>query len=222
MYPKGTGETYIPSWDNPHLVVNGVDLPDEVIGSDLKDAIADAIELMKAMGVKKYSKMIPLTEESKMTTRKSKVTLRPLADRVVVRRDDAEMQSPGGIILPDQSQEKPQRGTVVAVGPGKSDGDGMLFFNYPRGDAQAAAQAHENAAKIQGRHALACPCDPKGDWPAVELLARRSKMSVRVGDTVLFPKYAGNEVTINDETLLIMREDDILAVLEDKYDYSLL
>jgi chaperonin GroES len=91
--------------------------------------------------------------------------LTPLADRVVVRPLDAEEKTAGGLIIPDTAKEKPQKGTVVAVGPGKV----------------------ENGTKID--------------------------MTVSEGDTVLYGKYAGTDVTLDGEDLLIMRESDILGIV---------
>ncbi len=96
------------------------------------------------------------------------MNLRPLHDRVVVRRQEEEQTSPGGIVLPDSATEKPIRGEVIAVGNGK-----LL---------------------------------DSGDVRALDL---------QVGDKVLFGKYSGTEVKIKDEELLVMREDDIMAVIED-------
>jgi chaperonin GroES len=92
---------------------------------------------------------------------------RPLHDRVVVRRIDAEEKSAGGIIIPDTAKEKPQQGEVVAVGPGARDEHGKL-----------------------------------------------TPLDVKAGDTVLFGKWSGNEVKIDGEELLIMKESDIMGVLE--------
>jgi chaperonin GroES len=92
---------------------------------------------------------------------------RPLHDRVVVRRIEAEQRSLGGIIIPDTAQEKPQQGEVVAVGPGARDDEGTVH-----------------------------PLD------------------VTVGDRVLFGKWSGTEVKIDGEELLIMKESDIMGVLE--------
>ncbi len=92
---------------------------------------------------------------------------RPLHDRVVVRRIQAEQKSAGGIIIPDTAQEKPQQGEVVAVGPGARDEQGRLV-----------------------------PPD------------------VKVGDTVLFGKWSGTEVKIDGKELLIMKESDLMGVLE--------
>ena len=91
--------------------------------------------------------------------------LTPLADRVVVRPQDAEETTSGGLIIPDTAKEKPQKGTVISVGPGKV----------------------ENGTKID--------------------------MTVKAGDTVLYGKYAGTEVAIDGEDLLIMRESDILGIV---------
>ncbi|SEM59007.1 chaperonin GroES [Chitinophaga rupis] len=85
----------------------------------------------------------------------------PLHDRVIVRPVPAEEKTTGGIIIPDTAKEKPQRGTIVAAGPGKKD----------------------------------------------------EPLSVKSGDTVLYGKYAGTELQLNGEDLLIMREADILAIL---------
>jgi chaperonin GroES len=92
---------------------------------------------------------------------------RPLHDRVVVRRVDAEEKTKGGIIIPDTAQEKPQEGEIVAVGPGARDEAGKLV-----------------------------PPD------------------VKAGDRVLFGKWSGTEVRIDGEDLLIMKESDIMGVLE--------
>jgi chaperonin GroES len=92
---------------------------------------------------------------------------RPLHDRIVVKRIDAEEKTAGGIIIPDTAKEKPQQGEVVAVGPGARNEQGQLV-----------------------------PLD------------------VRVGDTVLFGKWSGTEVKIDGEDLLIMKESDIMGVLE--------
>jgi chaperonin GroES len=92
---------------------------------------------------------------------------RPLHDRVVVRRIDAEEKTKGGIIIPDTAKEKPQEGKVVAVGKGKVSEDGKI-----------------------------------------------TPLDVKVNDRVLFGKYSGSEINIDGEEHLIMREDDVLGVLE--------
>ena len=92
---------------------------------------------------------------------------RPLHDRVVVRRVDAEEKTAGGIIIPDTAKEKPQQGEVLAVGPGKRDETGKLV-----------------------------PLD------------------VKAGDQILFGKWSGTEAKVDGEDLLIMKEDDIMGVVE--------
>ena len=92
---------------------------------------------------------------------------RPLHDRVVVRRVDAEAKTAGGIIIPDTAKEKPQEGEIVAVGSGARDESGKLV-----------------------------PLD------------------VKAGDRILFGKWSGTEVKLNGEDLLIMKESDIMGVIE--------
>ncbi|HFE38382.1 MAG TPA: co-chaperone GroES [Gammaproteobacteria bacterium] len=94
------------------------------------------------------------------------MNIRPLHDRVVVRRVEEEKTSAGGIIIPDAAAEKPEQGEIIAVGQGKP---------LDNGDTRALA--------------------------------------VKTGDKVLFGKYAGTGVKIDGEELLVMREDDILAIL---------
>ena len=93
--------------------------------------------------------------------------IRPLQDRILVKRVDEEEKTSGGIIIPDTAKEKPQEGKVIAVGKGKVGEDG----------------------KVQ-------PLD------------------VKKGDKVLFSKYAGTEVKVEGEELLVMREDDVMGVIE--------
>src|SRR5260221_485962 len=95
--------------------------------------------------------------------------LRPLQDRVLIRRVDPETKSAGGIFIPDTAQEKPMEGEVVAVGPGLRGEDGKL-------------------------HAL----------------------DVKSGDRVLFGKWSGTEVKVDGEELIIMKESDILGIIEGK------
>jgi chaperonin GroES len=92
-------------------------------------------------------------------------TIRPLHDRVIIKRLDTEEQLRGGIIIPDTAKEKPQQGEVIAAGEGKFREDGA-----------------------------------------------RQPLDVKPGDRVLFGKYSGSEVKIDDEEYLIMREDEILGV----------
>ncbi len=96
----------------------------------------------------------------------SSLNIRPLHDRVVVKRVDEERTSPGGIVIPDSATEKPMRGEIVAIGRGK---------------------VLEN-----------------GDTRAVD---------VKLGDVILFGKYAGTEVKIDGDDYVVMREDDIMAVI---------
>jgi chaperonin GroES len=93
--------------------------------------------------------------------------LRPLQDRILVKRVEEETKTAGGLFIPETAKEKPQRGEIVAVGNGKKTEDGKVL-----------------------------PLD------------------VKVGDTVLFGKYAGTEVKVDNEEYLMMREDDLLAVVE--------
>lgn len=93
--------------------------------------------------------------------------IRPIYDRVVVRRLEEERTTAGGIVIPDSAQEKPMKGEVVAVGAGKV---------LDNGDSRA--------------------------------------LTVKVGDVVLFGKYSGTEIKFNGQELVVMREDDIMAILE--------
>ena len=94
------------------------------------------------------------------------MTIQPLSDRVVVQAQDAEEQTASGLYIPDTAKEKPQRGTVLAVGPGRV----------------------ENGTKIA--------------------------MTVKAGDSVLYGKYSGTEVSLNNEDFIIMRESDILGIIQ--------
>ncbi len=95
------------------------------------------------------------------------MNIRPLQDRVIVKRMEEETTSAGGIVLPDSATEKPIRGEVIAVGPGKTLDSG-----------------------------------------------EKRPLDVKVGDTVLFGKYSGTEVKLDEEELLVMREEDIMGVIE--------
>ena len=92
---------------------------------------------------------------------KSKLSIKPLADRVIIQAAAAETKTKGGIIIPDTAKEKPQKGIVVAAGPGKKD----------------------------------------------------EPVTVKVGDSVLYGKYAGTEINVDGQEYLIMRESDIFAIL---------
>ena len=91
----------------------------------------------------------------------------PLGDKVVVKRLEADEKTASGIVLPDSAQEKPQRGKVVATGPGKLLDSG-----------------------------------------------KRGEMSVKKGDEIFYGRYSGNEVEVDDETYVIMRESEVLAILD--------
>jgi chaperonin GroES len=98
----------------------------------------------------------------------AKLKFRPLHDRVVVKRIDAEEKSSGGIIIPDTVKEKPSQGEIIAVGPGGRDESGKIVT-----------------------------------------------LDVKAGDRVLFGKWSGTEVKLDGEDLLIMKESDIMGVIEE-------
>ncbi len=95
------------------------------------------------------------------------MTFRPLHDRILVRRIEAEEKTAGGIIIPDTAKEKPQEGEVIAVGSGARDEAGKLV-----------------------------------------------ELDVKVGDRILFGKWSGTEIKLNGEDLLIMKESDVMGVIE--------
>ena len=95
------------------------------------------------------------------------MAFRPLHDRILVRRIEAEEKTAGGIIIPDTAKEKPQEGEVIAVGPGARDESGKL-----------------------------------------------TPLDVKVGDRILFGKWSGTEIKLNGEDLLIMKESDVMGVIE--------
>ncbi len=97
-----------------------------------------------------------------------KIKIKPLGDRIVVERIEEEEVKKGGIIIPDTAKEKPQKGKVLAVGPGRKTDDGKII-----------------------------------------------PMDINVGDIVIFSKYAGTEIEIGDQKLLIMREDEVLGIVEE-------
>jgi chaperonin GroES len=98
---------------------------------------------------------------------KLKMNLKPLGDRVVVDPLEKEERTASGIILPETAKEKPQEGTIIAVGPGRRDDDGKLV-----------------------------------------------PMDVKLGDVVLYAKYAGTEIKLDDKKVLILKESDILAIVQ--------
>ena len=95
------------------------------------------------------------------------MSIKPLQDRVLVRRTEEDEVQEGTIIIPDTAKEKPQRGEILAVGDGRISDDGT-----------------------------------------------RQAMAVKIGDKVLFAKYAGSDIKLNGEEVLIMREDDILGIIQ--------
>jgi chaperonin GroES len=97
------------------------------------------------------------------------MNVRPLHDRIIVRRTEEDEQRVGGIIIPDSAKEKPQQGKVVAVGKGKIEKDGKV-----------------------------------------------TPLDVKAGDTILFGKYAGQEIKVDGDEYLIMREEEVLGVIESK------
>ena len=102
------------------------------------------------------------------TKTKSKINVRPLHDKIIVRRDEAETQTESGIFLPEGSKERPKTGTIEAVGDGK--------LNTETGD--------------------------------------RIPLGVAAGNKIIFSSYAGTEIKLEGEELLIMSEDDVLAVID--------
>ena len=95
------------------------------------------------------------------------MNIRPLHDRVIIRRLEEDRKTPGGIVIPDTAAEKPMKGEVVAAGPGKLTDDGKV-----------------------------------------------RPLDVKPGDKVLFGKYSGTEVKMNGQDIVVMREDDIMGVIE--------
>jgi chaperonin GroES len=107
-----------------------------------------------------------LKEDEKMN-QKTTVKIRPLGDRILVKRIEEAEEIRGGIIIPDTAKEKPMQGEIMAVGPGKTTEDGKLH-----------------------------------------------KLEVKPGDRILMSKYAGSEVKIDGQEYVILREDDVLGIIE--------
>ena len=101
------------------------------------------------------------------TKSRTKCRIKPLDDRLIIVVDEAEERTSAGIFLPDSAQEKPMHGTVVAVGPGKTNDDG-----------------------------------------------ERTPLVVKVGDKVVYGKYAGTEVELDDDDFVVLRETDLLAIID--------
>ncbi len=104
--------------------------------------------------------------KAKRTTKKTTTKIKPLGEKVLIKRLEAEETTRGGIVLPDAAKEKPQKGTVLALGDGKLLDDGS-----------------------------------------------RAGFQVKVGDTVLFASYAGTEIKVDGEEMMLMDESDVLAIL---------
>ena len=153
---------------------------------------------------------------------------RPLHDRVVVRRIEAEEKTAGGIIIPDTAKEKPQEGEIVAVGPGARDesgkvvaldvkaGDRVLFGKWSGTEVRIDAEAKTkggiiipDTAKEKPQEGEIVAVGPGGRDEAGKLIP----IDVKTGDRVLFGKWSGTEVKIDGDELLIMKESDIMGVL---------
>jgi chaperonin GroES len=103
----------------------------------------------------------------RISVKEESMKIRPLHDRVIVKRMEEERKTASGIVIPDTATEKPDQGEVIAVGPGKRDDSGKLIA-----------------------------------------------MDLKVGDRILFGKYAGQSVKVEGEELLVMREEDVMGVVE--------
>ncbi|BDS13270.1 co-chaperone GroES [Aureispira anguillae] len=124
--------------------------------------IQDAFYVLAVQKHKKQRRIKKYCFNFFFNLKNKQLTMRPINDRVLVKPAAAEETTKGGIIIPDTAKEKPQRGTVIAVGPGKED----------------------------------------------------RAMTVKIDDVVLYGKYSGQEVSHNGEDFLIMKEDDILLILD--------
>ena len=108
------------------------------------------------------------TQEGMPVTTATKVAIKPLEDRILVQANEAETTTASGLVIPDTAKEKPQEGTVLAVGPGRIDDKG-----------------------------------------------NRVPIDVKVGDTVIYSKYGGNEIKLNGEEFLILDQESIYAIRQD-------
>ena len=142
---------------------------------------------------------------------------RPLHDRVVVRRAEGDTKSKGGIIIPDNAKEKPQEGEVVAVGPGARDESGVLVpLDVKAGDLILFGKWSGTEVKIDGEDLLIMKeADIMGviDKTGVEKTGERTKPELKAGDRILFGKWSGQEIKIDGQDLLIMKESDVLGTL---------
>lgn len=137
-----------------------------MLDTDRRAAISTGLKQAHAGGVRS-APPFPMSQHSTDTEEEANVNIRPLHDRVVVQRVEAEEQVRGGIIIPDTAKEKPQEAKVIAVGPGKINEDGS-----------------------------------------------RAPMDVKKGDRILIGKYSGSEIKLGDDDYVILREDEILAVVK--------
>jgi chaperonin GroES len=140
--------------------------------------------------------MTPDTKSIHDPTATTPAIPRPLGDRVIVKRLDGPDKTPGGIVLPDTAKEKPNWGRVIAVGPGTVTAHGQMIPPAARVDTTTGPEQMTT--------------HPTGHPGAATFVA-----GVRVGDEVLFTKYAALEVEVGEETYLILSGADILAVLEE-------
>ena len=120
--------------------------------------------------------------------------IRPLHNRLIVKRLDEDDKTAGGIIIPDSAKEKPSQGRVVHAGAGRRDDAGNLI----------AMEVQKGDRVLREQHAVAL----------LDLHGNQVAMEVQKGDRVLFSKYAGSDVSLDGEDHLIITEDDVLAILE--------
>jgi chaperonin GroES len=128
---------------------------------------ARRVEMRSSLSYMDVFEMALMTMQQFNGKESNSMQLKPLNDRIVVKRVEEEQKTPGGIIIPDTAREKPIQGEVTAAGLGKLMDDGS-----------------------------------------------RRPLDVKVGDRILFGKYAGTDIKVEGEELLIMREDDVLAIIE--------
>ena len=150
------------------------------------------------------------------------MAFRPLHDRVLVRRIEADEKTAGGIIIPDTAKEKPQEGEVIAVGSGARNEAGQLQpLDLKVGD-RILVRRIEAEEKTAGGIIIPDTAKEKpqeGEVIAVGAGARDEAgklipLDVKVGDRILFGKWSGTEVRLNGEDLLIMKESDVMGVIE--------
>ena len=142
------------------------------------------------------------------------MNFRPLHDRVVVRRIEADEKTAGGIIIPDTAKEKPSQGEVIAVGPGGRDETGKLIpIDIKAGDKVLFGKWSGTEVKIDGEDLLIMKeSDILG---IVEETGKLIPIDLKVGDRVLFGKWSGTEVKLDGVDYLIMKESDIMGVIEE-------